>query len=71
MSYKPDHEYWGSHDISFYLANQRKLDAQYKSKKALRNELALFDQIIEMNIYKTDTITTHLVLQLKTSPLKV
>lgn len=45
--------------------------AKYKSRKALRNERALFDQLREMNIYTTDTVTTHIVLQLKTGPLKV
>jgi hypothetical protein len=45
--------------------------AKHKSRKALRDDRALFDLLTRLNIYTTDTITTDLVLDLKDGPLIV
>ncbi|KAF2654846.1 hypothetical protein K491DRAFT_599984 [Lophiostoma macrostomum CBS 122681] len=45
--------------------------AKHKSRRALRNESLLFDQLRQCEVHTTDSITTHLVLHLTTVPLKV
>jgi hypothetical protein len=45
--------------------------AKHKSRKALRDDRALFDLLTRLDIYTTDTITTDLVLDLKDGPLIV
>ncbi|KAF2704317.1 hypothetical protein K504DRAFT_507325 [Pleomassaria siparia CBS 279.74] len=45
--------------------------AKHKSRNALRNERELFDQLCQASIFRTSTLTTHLVLQLKEGPLKL
>jgi hypothetical protein len=45
--------------------------AKHKSRKALRDDGALFDLLTRLDVYTTDTITTDLVLDLKDSLLIV
>ncbi|KAJ4360929.1 uncharacterized protein N0V89_001498 [Didymosphaeria variabile] len=45
--------------------------ARYKSTKALRGDVVLFNHLSNARIYITDCISTDLVLELKNGPIKV
>ncbi|KAL1600687.1 hypothetical protein SLS60_007075 [Paraconiothyrium brasiliense] len=45
--------------------------ARYKSTKALRGDVELYDQLSNAQVYVTDSINTDLVLNFKTGPIRV